>query len=76
MYGDSISYFKAIDRAWDIQDGKIVADLLCLRDSHINNRGLHVHISDSLVERHLPPPIDEIVSNHLSVIFCLVSGSK
>lgn len=74
MYGDTVSYLYAIQRSWDVQNGKILADLLCLRDAHVHNKNFHSPVSNSLIERHLGSPIDEIVANHLTVIYFLTSS--
>lgn len=74
MHGDSMNYLYSIKRAIDAQDGKLVADLICLRDSHVFNKSLQNSISDSQIERQLYSPFDEIVSNHLSVIYYLSSS--
>lgn len=55
MYGDAVSYLLTIKRFWDVQDGQNVADLVCLRNVHVNNRYLQSPVSDLLIERTSVP---------------------
>lgn len=71
MYDSVNSYLNSVQRAWSAQDGKSVAALLSLKDKHVSNRSLQMEMPENMVERMLDPPIDEIVSAHLRVLYYL-----
>lgn len=75
MFGTLNNYLSGVQRAWSVQDGETVAGFLSLQDKHIMNRNLYLPEPEHYVERQLDPPIDEIVSSHLKVLFHLNSES-
>lgn len=76
MFGSITTYLNAVQRTWAAQDGHLVATFLSLRDRHATNPNLHVENLDQLVERIVVSPINEIVSAHIKVLYCLTSHRK
>lgn len=76
MFGSVQTYVNAIQRTWDAQDGHLTGQLISLRDRHATNRNLHVENADNLIERILGPPVDEIVSSHVKVLYHLSAERK
>lgn len=76
MFGSITTYLNAVQRTWAAQDGKLVAQFLSLRDRHATNPNLHEQYPENLIERILDPPIDEIVSAHVKVLFYLSKERK
>lgn len=71
MYDSLSTYLNSIQRAWSAQDGSLVAAFVSLKDKHVSNRSLQIEMPENMVERMLNPPIDEIVSGHLKVLYHL-----
>lgn len=76
MFGSITTYLNAVQRTWAAQDGNLVATFLSLRDRHATNSNLHVEYPENLVERIVDPPIDEILSAHIKVLYYLASQCK
>lgn len=73
------TYLEAVARTWNVQEGELVAQLISLRDKHVHNLGLQFESPESLVslvERILVEPIDEIVAEHMKVIYYLSQSRK
>lgn len=71
MFGSIVTYLNAVARTWHAQDGELVATFISLRDRHATNQHLHVEHPDSSVERVLDSPIDEILTEHIKVLYYL-----
>lgn len=76
MFGSIVTYLNAVTRTWHAQDGLLVAQLVSLRDRHATNHNLQVEFPDSSVERILDPPIDEILIEHIKVLYYLSRSRK
>lgn len=76
MFGSIATYLNAVQRTWAAQDGDLVATFLSLRDRHAINSNLHVEYPENLVERIVDPPIDEILSAHIKVLYYLAPQCK
>lgn len=76
MFGSITTYLNAVQRTWAAQDGCLVATFLSLRDRHATNPNLYVEYPDNLVDRIVDPPIDEILSAHIKVLYHLSSQCK
>lgn len=76
MFGNVNNYLSAIRGTWSQQDGDLVASFISLRDRHANNPHLQIEHPDKLVERICDPPIDELVSEHLKVLYYLSRERK
>lgn len=74
MFGNVTTYLNAIQRTWSSQDGNLVSTFLSLRDRHTHNPNLQIQYPDNIVARICDPPIDELVSAHLKVIYFLSSS--
>lgn len=71
MFGSITTYLNAVARTWHAQDGALVAQLISLRDRHATNPQLQVEFPETLVERTLDGPIDEILVEHIKVLYYL-----
>lgn len=71
MYDSLSTYLNSVQRAWSAQDGNLVAAFVSLKDKHVSNRSLQLEMPENMVERMMDPPIDEIVSAHLRVLYYL-----
>lgn len=71
-----VGYLNAVHRSWLAQDGDIVAAFVSLKDRHVMNRALHLESPENMVERHLHPPLDEVVSEHLKTLYWLTGERK
>lgn len=71
MYDSLSTYLNNVQRAWSAQDGSLVAAFVSLKDKHVLNRSLQIEMPENMVERMMDPPIDEIVSSHLKVMYHL-----
>lgn len=69
MFGSLTTYLNAVTRTWHATDGALVAQLVSLRDRHATNQQLQVEFPESLVERILDAPIDEILVEHIKVLY-------
>lgn len=76
MFGSLTTYLNAVQRTWAAQDGHLVATFLSLRDRHATNPKLQVEYPENLVERIVDPPIDEILTAHIKVVYYLTSQCK
>lgn len=76
MFGSITTYLNAVTRTWHAQDGTLVAQLVSLRDRHATNTQLQVEFPESLVERILDAPIDEILVEHIKVLYYLSRSRK
>lgn len=76
MFGSIVTYLNAVARTWHAQDGTIVAQLVSLRDRHATNTNLQAESPESSIERILDPPIDEIVAEHIKVLYYLSRSRK
>lgn len=76
MFGSITTYLNAVQRSWAAQDGHFVAAFLSLRDRHTTNPKLQVEYPENLVERIVDPPIDEILTAHIKVVYYLTSQCK
>ena len=65
------SYLNAIGRVWNAGEGQAVAKLISLQDQHVNSPALYLEVPETAVDRQLEPPLDEIVSSHLKVLYYL-----
>ena len=65
------NYLQMILRHWENYDGKQIGRLLSLHDNHSQNRNLYLESPESAVERQMDAPLDEIVSNHIKVLYYL-----
>lgn len=64
-------YLQLVDRCWRSQDGVIIANLISLRHDHATSKSLQIEKPESMVERFLTPPFDEIVICHLKCLYCI-----
>ncbi|XP_031337933.1 PCI domain-containing protein 2 [Photinus pyralis] len=64
-------YLQLMDKCWRSQDGKIIANLISLRNDHVTNKNLVLDRPEAMVERFLSNPFDEIVTCHIKCIHAL-----
>lgn len=76
MFGSIQTYLNAIQRSWQAQDGTLVATFVSLRDKHALNTILHTENADNMVDRILNSPIDEVVLEHIKVLYYLSRSRK
>lgn len=76
MFGSITTYLNAVARTWHAQDGGLVAQLVSLRDRHATNSQLQIEYPESMVERILDAPIDEILVEHIKVLYYLSRTRK
>lgn len=76
MFGTITTYLNAVARTWHAQDGALVAQLVSLRDRHATNQQLHVEFPENMVDRILDAPIDEILVEHIKVLYHLSRTRK
>lgn len=76
MFNNIQTYLNAIARSWQMQDGKLMAALVSLRDRHATNVNLQAEHPDHMVERVLDAPMDEIYAEHIKVLFYLSRTRK
>lgn len=76
MFPSVTSYLNAVARTWHAQDGALVSQLISLRDRHATNPQLQIEFPESVVERILDTPIDEIVIEHIKVLYYLSRSRK
>lgn len=69
-------YLAGVQRAWNAQDGALLASLVTLQGRHVSSPCLQLEMPDNMVERMLDQPIDEIVCNHLKVLYYLTCSRK
>lgn len=76
MFGSIQTYLNAVARTWHAPDGLLVATFISLRDSHATNPHLQEEYPENIVARILDQPIDEIVLEHIKVIYYLSRSRK
>lgn len=76
MFGSISTYLNAVARTWHAQDGALVAQLISLRDRHATNSQLQIEFPESMIERILDAPIDEILVEHIKVLYYLSRTRK
>lgn len=76
MFGSITTYLNAVARTWHACDGEIVGQLVSLRDRHATNAQLQVEFPENMVERILDSPVDEIVTEHIKVLYYLSRTRK
>lgn len=76
MFTSVTTYLNAVARTWHAQDGALVAQLISLRDRHATNPNLQVESPENLVDRILDAPVDEIVTEHIKVLYYLSRSRK
>lgn len=69
-------YLTTVNRLWDNGDGSGVSRFISLSGNHVTNRSLHVENPESLVERHVEPPLDEVVNLHIKVLYYMHETRK
>lgn len=69
-------YINAILRVWDAADGYVIGKLLSLRDNHVQSSDLHLEEPERIVQRQVDSPLDELICNHLRVLFYLRKNSE
>lgn len=70
------SYLSTINRLWGNEDGSGVARFLTLGANHSSNTNLHIENPETVVERSISVPLDEVISAHLKVLFYLHDNRK
>lgn len=76
MFGSIATYLNAVSRTWHAQDGSLVAQLVSLRDRHATNTQLQNESPENLIDRILDAPIDEILIEHIKVLYYLSRSRK
>lgn len=76
MFANITTYLNAVARLWHAQDGTLVAQLISLRDRHATNAPLQIEFPESMVGRTLDAPIDDIVVEHIKVLYYLSRSRK
>ena len=69
-------YLNAVWRLWNNFDGSGVSKFLSLNGNHIKNRNLQLENPESSIERVMEPPLAEVISCHLKVLFYLNESRK
>jgi hypothetical protein len=69
-------YLSTVARLWNNGDGPTIARFISLSGNHVTNKSLHVENSESVVERHLESPIDEVVNTHLKTLYYMHEARK
>ncbi|KAG5684489.1 hypothetical protein PVAND_013720 [Polypedilum vanderplanki] len=64
-------YLTTIERFWNNGEGTALARLINISGSHASNKSLHVENCESMIERHLEPPVDEVINTHLKTLYYL-----
>ncbi|XP_030373291.1 PCI domain-containing protein 2 homolog [Scaptodrosophila lebanonensis] len=70
MFGTVNNYLSSISRAAEACDGDTLGKFLSLRDVHVQNHNLYIAQPEKL-RNSLKPPLDEIVTAHLKVLYYL-----
>ncbi|KAH8364430.1 hypothetical protein KR084_006958 [Drosophila pseudotakahashii] len=71
MFGTVNNYLSGVLHAAQDYDGESLGTHLSLRDVHVQNHSLYIAQPEKLVDRFLKPPLDEVVSAHLKVLYHL-----
>lgn len=69
-------YLNAVGRLWNNYDGSAVSKFISLSGHHTKNRSLHIENPENSIERVMEPPLDEVISCHLKVLFYLNETRK
>lgn len=69
-------YCGLMSNAWNLHDGKLVAKLVSLRGQHTTNQQLHIEFPENTIEGALNKPLDEIVVEHIKVLYYLSRSRK
>lgn len=69
-------YLNAVWRLWNNFDGSGVSKFISLSGNHTKNRNLQLENPESSIERVMEPPLDEVISCHLKVLFYLHESRK
>lgn len=64
-------YLQLLDRSWRSQDAYKIANLLSLRHEHVESVNLHIENPETMVERFVTAPIDELAVFHLKCLYAL-----
>lgn len=64
-------YLQLVDRCWHSQEGPIVSSLLSLQHEHVMSTHLHLQKPDTMVDRFIEAPVDDIVICHLKCLYLL-----
>lgn len=67
-------YLQIIDRTWRDQDGAKLANFLSLRHEHAKYANYRQEQPESLVEKFLVGPVDELVILHLKCLYYIGKG--
>lgn len=71
------NYISTINRLWNNDDGVGVARFITLSGNHAKMSNLQLrNFDESTVSRTLVTPLDDIVINHIKVLFYLYSDRK
>lgn len=64
-------YLELMDRCWRSNDGPVLASLVSLRHDHVNNKNFLLDRPETMVQKFMSTPFDEIVAHHLRCIYAL-----
>lgn len=70
------TYLEEVARLWHTQGGPSMARLVSLRDRHALNPQLQVEFPESYVERTINAPLQEILVEHIKVLYYLSRNRK
>ncbi|KAF5284850.1 hypothetical protein FQR65_LT13402 [Abscondita terminalis] len=70
-----IHYLQSMDNYWKNQDGQVLAILVSLRHEHVINKDLMLEHPESMVERFIASPFNEIIVCHLKCVNAFNNGS-
>lgn len=76
MFGSVSTYLNAVARTWQAQDGALLSQLVSLRDRHAVATQLQIESPENSVDRILEAPIDEILVEHIKVLYYLSRSRK
>ncbi|XP_060524402.1 PCI domain-containing protein 2 [Cylas formicarius] len=65
------SYLQIVDRAWRSCDGFKLAAFLSVRHDHAKYKNYHIENPQTIVEKFLSPPMDELVIYHLKCLYAI-----
>jgi nuclear mRNA export protein PCID2/THP1 len=70
------NYLSTVNRLWNNEDGSGISRFVSVGGNHAAYSNLHVDSPESAVERAIPSPLDEVISNHIKVLFYLHDNRK
>lgn len=70
------TYLSTVSRLWGNGDGNGVARFITLNGNHASNSSLHIEDPDLAVERAIEAPLDEVISEHIKVLFYVYDNRK